>query len=168
MDSKECFIVKEIDNENLQTKLNNVQTQLANVRMQCKNNVTTPTATATKYEQLQQQVENIQSQLDNAHMHQENSIATITDATTMAATWRLCRIGLIELLSDKIIDNYNPWFYAIQEKLKTDAFMYVTKQQRVAYALSRMKSPLFNKIAAWVAENSDTIIMLGLFNKTKH
>ena len=46
--------------------------------------------------------------------------------------------------------------------------MYVTGQQYVAYALSRMKSPLFDKIAAWVAENSDTITMLGLFDKTKY
>ena len=66
VDSEERFITKEIDNENLQTKLNNVQTQLANIRMQCKDNVITPTVTTTKYKQLQQQIENMQSQLDNA------------------------------------------------------------------------------------------------------
>ena len=49
IDSKERFIAKEINNENLQTKLNNVQTQLANVRMQCKNNMATLIATSIKY-----------------------------------------------------------------------------------------------------------------------
>ena len=52
VDSEKRFIVKEIDNENLQTKLNDVQTQLANVHMQNKDNVTTPTTTATEYKQL--------------------------------------------------------------------------------------------------------------------
>ena len=108
VDSKEHFITKEIDNKNLQTKLNNVQTQLANVCMQCKDNVATPTATATKYEWLQQQVRNMQSQLDNTRAHWEDSMATITDATTMAATWRLCGIGSIELLSGKIVNDYGP------------------------------------------------------------
>ena len=46
--------------------------------------------------------------------------------------------------------------------------MYVIKQQHVMYALSRIKSLLFDKITAWVAENSDTITMVGLFDKTKH
>ena len=46
--------------------------------------------------------------------------------------------------------------------------MYVTEQQYMAYALSKMKLPLFDKIAAWVVENSDTIMMLELFDKTKH
>ena len=54
VNSKERFIAKEIDNENLQTKLNDIQTQLANVCMQRKDNVATPTATDTKYKQLQQ------------------------------------------------------------------------------------------------------------------
>ena len=87
---------------------------------------------------------------------------------TIAAIWHLCGIGPIELFSGKIVDDYGPWSYAIQKKFKTDVPMYVTEQQRVAYALSRMKSPLFDKIAAWVAENSDTIMMLRLFDKTKH
>ena len=52
VDSKKCFIAKEIDNKNLQTKLNNVQTQLANVRMQCKDNMATPTTTTIEYERL--------------------------------------------------------------------------------------------------------------------
>ena len=43
--------------------------------------------------------------------------------------------------------------------------MYITKQQHVVYALSKMKSLLFNKIAA--SENSDTITMLRLFEETK-
>ena len=46
--------------------------------------------------------------------------------------------------------------------------MYITKWQRVAYTLSRIKSLFFDKIVAWVAENLDTITMLRLFNKTKH
>lgn len=168
VDSEECVIAKEIDNETLQTKLKEVQTQLANVRMQRKDNVATPTATVTKYEQLQQQVRNMQSQLDNICAYREDSTATTTDATITAATWRPRGIGPIELLSGEIVDNYGPWSYTIQEKLKTDAPMYVTERQRVAYALSRIKSPLFDKIAAWVAENFDTIIMLGLFDETKH
>ena len=136
--------------------------------MQCKNNIATLTATATKYKQLQQQVENMQSQLDNACAYWKDSMATTTDATTMAATWRPRGIGPIELLSGKIVDDYSPWSYAIHEKLEINTPMYITKQQHVAYALLRMKSPLFNKIAAWVAENLDTITMLGLFDKTKH
>ena len=44
VNSKGHFIAKEIDNENLQIKLNDIQTQLANVHMQCKDNVATPTA----------------------------------------------------------------------------------------------------------------------------
>ena len=31
-----------------------------------------------------------------------------------------------------------------------------------------MKLSLFNKIATWVAENSDTIMIVGLFDKTEH
>ena len=61
VDSKKCFIAKEINNENLQTEFNNVQTQLANIRMQHKDNVATSTIITTKYEQLQQEVENMQS-----------------------------------------------------------------------------------------------------------
>ena len=86
----------------------------------------------------------------------------------MAATWHPRKIGPIELLSGKIVDDYGPWSYVIQEKLEIDAPMYVTMQQQVAYTLLRIKSPLFDKIAAWVAENSDTITMLELFDKTKH
>ena len=52
MDSEKYFIAKEINNENLQTKLNNVQIQLANIHMQHKDNVANPTA--TEYEWLQQ------------------------------------------------------------------------------------------------------------------
>ena len=148
VDSKERFIAKEIDNENLQTKLNNVQTQLANVHMQRKDNVVILTATGIKYERFQQQVKNMQSQLDNACTYRKDSIATITDATTMAAIWHLRRIGPIELFSGEIVDDYDPWSYAICEKLKTNILMYVTKRQRVAYALSRMKSSFFDKIAA--------------------
>ena len=172
VDSKKCFIIKEINNENLQTKLNNVQTQLVNGCIKHENNVAILIAIPTKYKQFQQQVRNMQSQLDNAYAHWEDSTATtmniITNIMTMAATWCPRRIGLIELLSSKIVDDYGPWSYAIQEKLKTDAPMYVTEQQRVAYALLRMKLPLFDKIVVWVAENSDTIIMLKLFDETKH
>ena len=50
VDSKERFVTKEIDNKNLQIKLNNIQTQLANVCIQHEDNMATPTATATKYE----------------------------------------------------------------------------------------------------------------------
>ena len=82
--SKERFIAKEIDNKNLQIKLNNLQTQLANVRMQRENNVTNPTA--TEYKWLQQQIENMQSQLDNTRVHWEDSMATTTDIMTMTAT----------------------------------------------------------------------------------
>ena len=78
VDSEKRFITKEINNEDLQTKLKDVQTQLANVRMQREDNMATPTATATKYKWLQQQIENMQSQLDNAHVYQEDSMATIT------------------------------------------------------------------------------------------
>ena len=134
--------------------------------MQRKDNVTTPTD--TEHKQLQQQVKDMQSQLANAHMYCKNSMATTMDTMTMAATWCPHGIGLIELLSGKIVDNYSSWFYAICEKLKTDAPMYVIEQQRVAYALSRIKSSLFDKIAAWVAENFDTITMAGLFDKTEH
>ena len=51
VDSEERFIAKEIDNENLQTKLNNVQTQLVNICMQCEDNMANPTT--TKYERFQ-------------------------------------------------------------------------------------------------------------------
>ena len=102
----------------------------------------------TEYKRLQQQIENIQSQLDNICVCQKNSMTTTMDATTMAVIWRPRGIGLIELLSGKIVDDYNPWPYAICEKLKTDALTYVIEQQHVAYALSKMKSLLFNKIVA--------------------
>ena len=46
--------------------------------------------------------------------------------------------------------------------------MYITEQQHMAYALSRIKSPLFDKIAVWVAENFDIITMIKLFDKTEH
>ena len=110
----------------------------------------------------------MQSQLDNTHVHWEDSMAITTDATTMAATWHPRRISPIELLFGKIVDDYSPWSYAICKKLKTDTPMYIIKQQHVAYTLSRIKSPLFDKIAAWVAENLDTITILELFDKTKH
>ena len=165
-DSEEHFIAKKINNKNLQTKFNDIQTQLANVCTQRAARMANPTA--TKYERLQQYIENIQSQLDNTCVYQKDSMATTMDATIMAATWRPRGIGPIELLSGKIIDNYGLWSYAICKKLKTDTLMYVTEQQRMVYALSQIKSSFFNKIAAWVAENLDTIIMLGLFNKTKH
>ena len=106
VDSKERFIAKEIDNENLQTKFNDVQTQLANKRIQCKDNMANPTA--TEYKRLQQQIENMQSQLDNTHTHREDSMATTIDATTIAATWHPCGIGLIKLLSGEIVDDYGP------------------------------------------------------------
>ena len=67
INSKKHFIVKKIDNKNLQTKFNDVQTQLANVQMQRKDNI--DTLIVTKYKQFQQQVENMQSQLDNACMY---------------------------------------------------------------------------------------------------
>ena len=54
VDNEECFIAKEIDNKNLQIKLNNIQTQLANICMQREDNVVTPTTTVTKYKRLQQ------------------------------------------------------------------------------------------------------------------
>ena len=84
IDSEERFIAKKMDNENLQTKLNNVQTQLANIHMQHKDNVATPTA--IKYKQLQQQIENMQSQLDNTRVHWKDSMATTTDVMIIAAT----------------------------------------------------------------------------------
>ena len=146
VDSKKRVIAKEINNENLRAKLKDVQTQLANIRMQCEDNVAT--STNTKHERLQQQVENMQSQLPNAHAHCKDSMTTTMNATTMAAIWCLRGIGLIKLLSGEIVNNYGLWSYAICEKLKTDAPMYVTKQQHVAYALSRMKSLIFDKIAA--------------------
>ena len=120
------FIAKEIDNENLQTKLEDVQTQLANIRIQHEDNVAT--LTDTKHKQLQQQVKDIQSQLANACAHHKDSMATIIDATTMATTWHPRGIGPIKLLFGKIVDDYSPWSYAICEKLKTDAPMYVIKQ----------------------------------------
>ena len=86
VDSKKCFIAKEIDNENLQTKLNDVQTQLVNVRMQREDNMATPSA--IKYKRLQQQVKNMQSQLTNACEHHKDSMATTTDhGSHMASTW---------------------------------------------------------------------------------
>ena len=103
VDSKEHFIAKEINNEDLQTKLNNVQTQLANICMQHKDNMANPTA--TKYERLQQQIENMQSQLDNTCISRKDSMVTTTDAMIVAAIWRPYGIGPIELLSDKIVDN---------------------------------------------------------------
>ena len=105
VDSKERFIAKEINNENLQTKLKDEQTQLANIHMQRKDNVATPTD--TKHKQLQQQVKNMQSQLANAHAHHKDSMATTTDTMTMAAIWHPRSISLIKLLSGKIVDNYN-------------------------------------------------------------
>ena len=89
----------------------------------------------------------MQSQLDNTRAHHKDSMATNTDAMTMTAIWHSCSIDLIELLFDKIVDNYSLWSYAIQKKLETDVSIYVTKQQCIRYALSRMKSLLFDKIA---------------------
>ena len=69
----------------------------------------------------------MQSQLDNVRAHWEDSTATITDVMAMAATWRPRGIVLIELFSGEIVDSYGPWSYAIQEKLETDAPVYLTK-----------------------------------------
>ena len=102
VDSEKHFIAKEINNENLQTELDDVQTQLTNVRVQCEDNV----VTLTEYEQLQQQIENMQSQLENALARRKNNMATNINTTTIATTWRPCSIGLIKLLFDKIVDNY--------------------------------------------------------------
>ena len=106
VDSKECVIAKEINNENLQIKLKDIQTQLANVHMQREDNVAI--STDIKYEQLQQQIEDMQSQLANARVRHKDSMATTTNATIITATWRLHDISPIELLSGKIVNDYGP------------------------------------------------------------
>ena len=104
VDSKECVIAKEINNENLQIKLKDIQTQLANIRMQREDNMAI--STDIKHEQLQQQIEDMQSQLANARVHHEDSMATTTNATTITATWCSHDISSIELFSGKIVNDY--------------------------------------------------------------
>lgn len=101
------------------------------------------------YNRVQKQLKDLQGQLTDARMQREDTVATATtDATSIAATWRPCGTGFIELLSGENVDDYAPWAYAICEKLKTDAPIYVTEKQCVAYTMSKMKSSLFDNISA--------------------
>lgn len=58
---------------------------------------------------------------------------------------------------------YNAWVYSIREKLDTDSPKYANDRQRVRYALSQMKDPIFDAMHAWVTDVGGALTLESFF-----
>ena len=98
----------------------------------------------------------------NKIVESENSQLSI-----LAVFWRFRRINLKESLKKKKIEEYDSWKYAVNAKLKTNMFLYLTDKVKIHYALSQMKELIFSAMQDWMTDDKD-IIYNNLLNKIEH
>ena len=104
--------------------------------------------------------------VDTEFTHRTRQTAA-TDLS-IAATWRPRGTHPIKPLSGLEQDDYKPWRYQVDRKIATDSPMYATDRDKIDYALSQMKEPIFSDMQGWVADESSVITYLELMDEVEH
>lgn len=78
----------------------------------------------------------------------------LDSGVTMAGTinYRPRGIDPHEKLTGESADEYDPWEYAVKEKIRVDRPLYPDEKSKIRYALAHIKPPLFKSMHEWVRD----------------
>ena len=83
-------------------------------------------------------------------------------------TYQACDANPSKKLTGKNIQDYNPWAYSIQRKLKTDKILFPANSDKTNYVFSQMKAPIWDKINTWVIIQGDLFIVDEMFAEVEN
>ena len=89
-------------------------------------------------------------------------------ASNPVANYRPRGIGPKKQLTETDLSAFSPWKWAVNNKFRVDAAIFLTEEDKISYAFHLLDQPIFQQLDAWIVANSEGLTMEGFYQQIEH